>query len=159
MIGDSRKGRPTYYLCWPRKNAAGRFFADRSFGPDRTSILEADLTTVDDTAAQARAEDGAEAELQRAGSKQEHCSSRSGSTGRTRQRNSSTTHVIGPEPPGRCSLLAGQLGEGSTDSASSALWVTQLTVPTDQMTAIAKAGEMITDAMSATEIAKKRRSR
>lgn len=81
MIGDSRKGRPTYYLCWPRKNnrggadphaalptavrtredelldAVGRFFADRVFGPDRTSIPEADLATVDDSAAQVRAED------------------------------------------------------------------------------------------------------
>lgn len=74
MIGDSRKGRPTYYLCRPRKNnrggadphadlptavriredelldAVGRFFADRIFGPDRTSIPEADLATVDDSA-------------------------------------------------------------------------------------------------------------
>ncbi|WP_410582688.1 hypothetical protein [Amycolatopsis sp. lyj-108] len=81
MIGDSRKGRPTYYLCRPRKNnrgvadphadlptavriredelldAVGRFFTDRIFGPDRTSILEADLATVDDSTAQARAED------------------------------------------------------------------------------------------------------
>ncbi|WP_410652609.1 hypothetical protein [Amycolatopsis sp. cmx-4-54] len=37
-------------------DAVGRF-PDRFFKPDRTSILEADLTTVDDTAARARADD------------------------------------------------------------------------------------------------------
>ncbi|MBE1575332.1 hypothetical protein ACFORH_33240 [Amycolatopsis roodepoortensis] len=37
-------------------DAVGHFFADRIFGPDRTSILEADLATVDGTAARIRAE-------------------------------------------------------------------------------------------------------
>ncbi|RSN26765.1 hypothetical protein DMC61_25155 [Amycolatopsis sp. WAC 04169] len=43
----------------PRLDAVGRFFADRIFGLDRTSIPEADLATVDDSAEQARTEDGA----------------------------------------------------------------------------------------------------
>lgn len=45
MIGDSRKGRPTYHLCWPRKNNRG--------GADP----HADLATVDDAAALARIQD------------------------------------------------------------------------------------------------------
>ncbi len=74
MVGDPRHGR-AYYLCRPSNNnrarsdryashekalylredalldAVAKFFSDRVFGPDRRSILEADLAGVDDQAA------------------------------------------------------------------------------------------------------------
>ncbi|MGY6651472.1 zinc ribbon domain-containing protein [Amycolatopsis sp. TRM77291] len=73
MFGDSRHDR-AYYLCRPNNNnraradkfadhekvlylredavldAVAKFFADRVFGPDRRTILEADLADVDDHA-------------------------------------------------------------------------------------------------------------
>ncbi len=80
MYGNQRH-HAAYYTCWPKNNNRGRpdkyaghpkavylredavldavsgFFADRVFGRQRRPILAADLATVDDREAQARAAD------------------------------------------------------------------------------------------------------
>lgn len=135
---------------WRRRPA--RFFADRIFGPDRTSILEAELATVDDTAARARVED--RERLQRTGADIE---------------------TPAPPTPSDLSLLDAipylrvNLARAPQTLLQMLFEVTQLTVqlnglgdvvtigvnlPADQVPAIAEAGERITDAMSAPEIAK-----
>ncbi|GLZ43803.1 hypothetical protein Acsp05_74270 [Actinokineospora sp. NBRC 105648] len=77
MNGNVRH-QSAYYMCWPKNNnrgrpdkyaghpkavylwedavldAVSRFFADRVLGPNRRTILAADLSTVDDREAQAR---------------------------------------------------------------------------------------------------------
>lgn len=77
MFGNHRK-KSTYYTCWPRSNnrgrpdlyeghpktvylresnildAVSRFYADRVFGPQRRTVLAADLDQVDDRAARER---------------------------------------------------------------------------------------------------------
>ncbi|SEE25578.1 Site-specific DNA recombinase [Amycolatopsis lurida] len=78
MAGDTKHNRLFYYLCWPGKNnrgdtgphaglpaairlredelleAVSAFYSDRLFSPERRGIIETDLATVDDSAAQER---------------------------------------------------------------------------------------------------------
>ncbi len=226
MIGDFRKGRPTYYLCWPRKNnrgvadphadlptavriredelldAVGRFFAERIFGPDRTSILEADLATVDDTAARAReedrerlqrqlveierkqdallrqAQDGAPDDPFAKALRQNYnelAANKNTVQAEMVQLDAQDIETPAPPTPSDLSLLDAvpylrvNLARAPQALLQTLFEVTQLTVqlnglgdvvtigvklPADQVPAIAEAGERITDAMSATEIAK-----